>query len=254
MNITKTSWGKYIAALRKINDTATEKMLYYIQQFGMPSTEDELEDFIYAALTISEKYGIAAAEMAAQMYDATAIASGVIKESAELASTPSYGEVAKAVKGTLKTGNENMVASAVGRLVKQTGVDTTVKNALRDGAEWAWIPSGDTCAFCITLASRGWQKASKAALKGGHAEHIHANCDCTYAIRFDRKTDVQGYAPDRYLRMYENADGSTPSERINSMRRDAYAQNREKINEQKRDAYAKRKERESSAATEINVD
>jgi hypothetical protein len=38
------------------------------------------------------------------------------------------------------------------------------------------------------------------------------------------------------------------------MRRDAYAQNREKINEQKRDAYAKQKERESSAATEINVD
>jgi hypothetical protein len=38
------------------------------------------------------------------------------------------------------------------------------------------------------------------------------------------------------------------------MRRDAYAQNREIINEQKRDAYAKRQERESSAATEINVD
>jgi uncharacterized protein VirK/YbjX len=54
--------------------------------------------------------------------------------------------------------------------------------------------------------------------------------------------------------MYENADGSTPNERINSMRRDAYAQNRDKINEQKRDAYAKRQERESSAATEINDD
>jgi hypothetical protein len=188
------------------------------------------------------------------MYDAVALASDVALPSALPAETASIGEVAKAINGTLKTGNAEIVASSVYRLVKMTGVDTTMQNALRDGAEWAWIPSGDTCAFCITLASRGWQKASKSALKGGHAEHIHANCDCTYAIRFDRKTDVQGYAPNRYLRMYENADGSTPNERINSMRRDAYAQNREKIKEQKSDAYAKRQERESSAATEINVD
>ena len=53
--------------------------------------------------------------------------------------------------------------------------------------------------------------------------------------------------------MYEGADGSTPNERINAMRRDAYAQNRELINEQKRSAYAKRKERESSEAEEIKV-
>ncbi|MBR4692904.1 MAG: hypothetical protein IKP17_09110 [Oscillospiraceae bacterium] len=38
------------------------------------------------------------------------------------------------------------------------------------------MPSGDTCAFCITLASRGWQKAGREAIKGGHAEHIHNNC------------------------------------------------------------------------------
>ena len=53
-----------------------------------------------------------------------------------------------------------------------------LKNAVRDGAEWAWVPHGDTCPFCITLASNGWQKASRKVLKGGHAEHIHANCDC----------------------------------------------------------------------------
>lgn len=248
MNITKTSWGKYIAALRKINDTATEKMLYYIDQFGMPQTDEELEDFIYAALNISEKYGIAAAEMAAQMYDATAIASGVIKEVAELAPTPSYGEVAKAVKGTLKTENPNVVASAVGRLVKQTGVDTTVKNALRDGAEWAWIPQGDTCPFCIMLASRGWQRASKKAIKNGHAEHIHANCDCTFAIRFDSRSNVQGYAPKRYERMFNNVDGKSWDDKLNSIRRKQYAENKDEINKQKRSAYEKRKERESSDA------
>ena len=188
-----------------------------------------------------------------EMYDAAAIASGAALVVAEPAPTATYAEVAKAINGTLKTGNAEIVSASVGRMVKMAGVDTTMKNALRDGAEWAWIPVGDTCAFCITLASRGWQRASKKAIKGGHAEHIHANCDCTYAIRFDSSTTVEGYTPDRYLRMYEGADGSTPNERINAMRRDAYAQNRELINEQKRSAYAKRKERESSESEEIKV-
>jgi hypothetical protein len=146
-----------------------------------------------------------------------------------------------------------MMANAIGRLVKQTGADTTLKNALRDGAEFAWIPSGDTCAFCITLASRGWQKASKAAIKGGHAEHIHANCDCTYAIRFDSSTNVRGYDPDKYREMYDDADGSSPKPKINAMRREFYAENKEEINEQKRSAYEKRQELNSSAAEETDV-
>lgn len=253
MEISKTSWQRFLTALRKVNDTATEKMLYYIDQFGMPSDQETLEDFIWAAFNISSKYGEAAAELAAEMYDAVALASQINVAAAELAPTPTIGEVAKAVNGTLKTGNPKIVADAVGRMVKMTGVDTTMRNALRDGAEWAWIPSGDTCAFCITLASRGWQRASRAALKNGHAEHIHANCDCTYAVRFDRSTNVAGYRPEEYLRMYSNADGRTPQDKINAMRREFYAENSEEINAQKRDNYEKRRERESSAAEEINV-
>ena len=245
MTITKKSWDRYIAALRRINDKATESMLLYIERFGMPQTQEELRDFIYTAFNLSTKYGEAASALACEMYDAAAIASGVFLPAAEPAPTATYAEVAKAVNGTLKTGNANIVSSAVGRLVKMTGVDTTMKNALRDGAEWAWIPRGETCAFCITLASRDWQRASKKALKGGHAEHIHANCDCTYAIRFDSTSNVEGYDPDKYLRMYENApldhwntaDGKppegrggaerdTPKNRINAMRRVAYGENR----------------------------
>jgi hypothetical protein len=65
---------------------------------------------------------------------------------------------------------------------------------------------------------------------------------------------VEGYDPEKYRDMYYNADGSSPEARINSMRREFYADNKEIINEQKRSAYAKRMERNSSAAEEINVD
>ena len=199
------------------------------------------ETLVEYAYGISTKYGEAAAALACEMYDAVAEASGASILPAVPADPAEYGEVAKTVYGTRKTGNQNIVASSIGRLVKRTGADTTIKNAIRDGAEWAWIPNGDTCAFCITLASRGWQQASKKTLKGDHAEHIHAHCDCSFQIRFDRNTEYAGYDPDKYLKMYEKAEGETSQDKINAIRRAQYAKAQDRINAQKREAYAKRK-------------
>lgn len=250
--ISSSAWSRYIRRLRNISDKAASELLAFIEKNGgIDMIERSL--LIDYAFGLSTKYGEAAAALAAEMYDAIAIASEVTVAAALPAETATIAEVGKAINGTLKTGNPQIVAESVGRMVKMAGVDTTMHNAIRDGAEWAWIPQGDTCPFCIMLASNGWQRASRKVLKGGHAEHIHANCDCTFAIRFDSKTDVQGYAPRRYERMYDNAEGTTWQEKLNTMRREAYAENSEEINAQKRSAYEKRKERESSAAEEIDV-
>ena len=112
----------------------------------------------------------------------------------------------------------------------------SLHNAVRDGAQWAWVPHGDTCPFCITLASRGWQTASKKLLKNGHAEHIHSNCDCEFAVRFHSGTSVAGYDPEKYLRQYRDAGSD-----VNAMRRIDYAARKDAINAQKWAAYAARK-------------
>lgn len=253
MTISTKQWDEYIRRMRKINDTAAESVRKFIVRNGIPQTQEATNALIEYASSVSTALGEAAAALAAEMYDVVAIASAANVPAAAPAATPAMNEVAKTVVGTMKSGNEELISSAVGRLVKRTGVDTTMQNALRDGAEWAWIPHGDTCSFCIMLASNGWQRASKKAIKDGHAEHIHANCDCTYAVRFDSRSNVAGYHPEKYLDMYDDADGRTPEEKLNSMRREAYAKNSEEINAQKRSAYEKRKERESSAAEEIDV-
>ena len=96
------------------------------------------------------------------MYDAIAEMEGVSVASAIPAPTATYEEVGKAINGSLlRSESGQMLESTVGRLVKQPSADTMLRNAARDGAQFAWIPSGDTCAFCITLASRGWQYQSK---------------------------------------------------------------------------------------------
>ena len=252
MKISSISWANYLKALRKFSDKAVEEFKKKLLNTELtPEGMTELVEYAYALAT---KYGEGTAALACEMYDALAEISGKITAAAIPAQTATYGEVAKAIYGTkLQSSNPDMIANAVGRLVKMAGADTMLKNALRDGAYFAWIPHGDTCAFCLTLASRGWQKMSRNALKNGHAEHIHANCDCTYAIRFNDNLVVEGYDPDQYKEMYYDAEGRTPKDKINYMRRQFYQENKDEINAQKRDAYEKRVERNSSEAEEFNV-
>ena len=241
MQIPEKSWVEYINRLARLNEKAGRKMADYIAKHGTGNADA----LIAYAQALVQKYGEGSAELACQMYDAVAEASGIDVPPAEPAPPADYGETAKMVNATKQS--PPLLQSGVSRLVKRAGADTTLKNAIRDGAEWAWVPHGDTCPFCITLASRGWQKASKKALKGDHAEHIHANCDCEYAIRFDSRTTVAGYDPDKYLEQYYDHGGD-----INAMRRAQYAKNKNAINAQKRAAYAARRLREQAPRGILN--
>lgn len=236
MKVTEKTWVEYITRLSELNETAGQKMADYVAKHGTGDTDA----LIAYAQALVQKYGEGSAELACQMYDAMAKASGANVPPAEPAEPADYGETARMVNATMQSPPQ--LQGGVSRLVKRAGADTTLKNAIRDGAEWAWVPHGDTCPFCITLASRGWQKSSKKALKGDHAEHIHAHCNCEYAIRFNGNTTVAGYDPEEYLAQY-NAHGGD----INAMRRAQYAENRIQINAQKRAAYAERKLREGGA-------
>ena len=228
--IPSKAWLNYVARLAKLNEKAGQLMQAYTEAHETADAA-ALISYAYGLVT---KYGEGSAALACEMYDALAELQGAHVPAAEPAETAEYSVVARMVNATRNSTPQ--LKSGVSRLVKRAGADTTLKNALRDGAEFAWVPSGDTCAFCLTLASRGWQKASKAAMKGGHAEHIHANCDCTYAIRFDPEVNVEGYDPDAYLKAYRDAGSD-----VNELRRIHYAENRERINAQKRAAYAERK-------------
>lgn len=214
------AWKNYILKLRRLNNTASRKMESFLVQ-NDTSTDAGLKAALDYAYALSTVYGEGAAALSCEMYDAMAMLSEVNVPPAVPAPTADYGDVAKTVQGIMKWSKlPQSIGAGVGRLVKQTGADTTLQNALRDGAEWAWIPQGDTCAFCIMLASNGWQKASRKALKNGHAEHIHSNCDCTYAVRFNEKTTVAGYDPGKYKAEYDDADGGNWREKLNSLRRE----------------------------------
>lgn len=231
----KKQWMQYVQLMSQLKGTARKQMDDYLAKHGT----GDMEAVIKYAFSLATKYGEGTSAVAAEMYDAVAKSQGAKVPAAELASTASYEDTAKAVTHA-KGISDKKIPGAVETLVKQAGEDTTIKNAIRDGAEFAWIPSGDSCPFCLTLASGGWRHASKKTLKGNHADHIHAHCDCSFAIRFDGKTSVEGYDPDKLREQYENADGRTWKDKINSMRREQYELDGEKIRAQKRAAYKRK--------------
>ena len=247
MTITAGVWRNYAEKLSQINAEAAKLITAWVDKYGLYDVQ-ALIDYAYGVAT---KYGEAAAAWAAEMYDAIAALSDETLLPAEVAETASYDDVSKTVIGVLKQSqNVALIGSAIGRLVKKAGVDTTLQNATRDEAQYAWIAIGETCPFCLGIAAEGWKRASD---NRHPKEHIHGNCDCTYSVRFREDTEVEGYDPRLYQQIFEEAEGDTEEEKLNYLRRQAYAENKEEINAQKRDAYEKRQELNSSKAEEIDV-
>ena len=283
--LSSQAWLNYIKRLNGINKQARNDLKKWILQWGVDENGNLLDnineavdgfdrsfpDYCYA---IVQEYSDASGALSAAMYDAIAELEGAAVPAAEMVKNATLSDIYKTVNGVLKTSrNVDEMTGAVTRYVKKASCDTMLQNAYRDRAQYAWIPIGDTCSFCMALAAQGWVNVSVQKIRKGypHAEHIHSDCDCNYAVRFNSDTEVAGYDPGKYEKMFyeagewsEQNGGDYPSFGWNGMnfftsdaqsalRRKNYQENKDKINEQKRSAYAKRKETESSEAEETNV-
>ena len=84
--------------------------------------------------------------------------------------------------------------------VRRRGNQTTLHNAKRNKLRYARVPmGGETCTFCMMLASRGFVYHS--AQTAGEGNHYHHDCRCKAVPGFDG-IKVEGYDPDKYAELY----------------------------------------------------
>lgn len=165
--------------------------------------------------------GMAAARSAA-MYDAVremAVGSGIgATVDAGYEPDATDGAVRALVSSVAKTGSTERfardLAARVDYEVKKAAGECMFANGRRDDLDvrFARVPSGgETCPFCVMLASRGFVYRGERA--AGALRHYHANCDCRivpcfdsrYAgpsRRFSASTTVEGYDLDGLYRRY----------------------------------------------------
>lgn len=257
MQISNADWKNYIDKLSKLSKKASEALRVYIEKNGV----DDTDALIAFCKALVDKYGEGSAELTCQMYDAIAELQNAMVPAAVPAQVASMQDVAKAVMGTKNS--QKTLEGAVERLVKLASVDTMAQNIKRDDARFAWVAKGDTCAYCMMLSAIGWQKAGKLTMNAGHAEHVHAHCDCTYAVDFKGNLKIKGYNPgelseeigkmlgtdpedydyaavDLINTLWDTHRGKEDYTEFNVLRRAAYAKNKDLINAQKRAAYARR--------------
>lgn len=247
--VSKKAWERYTKMLEAQRNAAYDEAYKYVMRHIDMDRAELLWLIRHDLVRTAMRYGSSTAALAASWFDQMALAEGadVVKAVAVNDAGPTHvRRMAIASRYALpkleagdRDGFAKAIASEIAADVKRQATNTIMLNAQKAGAEYAWIPGGDeTCAFCIALASNGWQPAARATAMGNHADHIHDNCMCEFAIRFDKSTDYSAYDADKYAEIYKDADGRSSQDKINSIRRDLYAENKDRINEQHRERYA----------------
>ena len=199
----------YLSSLEKqiINKAVTD----FLQLVDADATHEEVMQLAYM---VGQKYRLLSAELGAQWYEYCARLAGVEIEPAELPEfddEPLFRHIDEAMSSedVEKKATElfqNLVASSVR--------DTGHANLLREyergmsGARWARVPVGETCAWCLMLASQGaWYHSEETAL-GTSPDHYHDNCDCI-AVFFADANDIAAYDDlAKYKEMYYDADNA----------------------------------------------
>lgn len=97
---------------------------------------------------------------------------------------------------------------------------TTQRNMRLDptSPRWARVPSGETCAFCLMLASRGFAYTSEKT--AGREMQYHSDCDCRIVPSWGKQT-LKGYDPEGLYARYK-ACADTVAPMTTRERYDAY--------------------------------
>lgn len=113
------------------------------------------------------------------------------------------------------------ISGGVQRLVLQPGRDTIVESAYRDSVRtsFARVPTGsESCAFCLTMASRGAVYGSRAS--AGDMNKFHDNDDCAIVPVRSPEDYPEDYDPDALYEQYASVHdaGMTGKETFAAMR------------------------------------
>lgn len=231
--ISRSSFDAYAAMVDAQADSALARIRQFAGALDWGTTRaqradarDMLRDFAYDVVT---SYGDNAAAIAANYYDSLAALAGRDLPNAIMADSPQRAAVDGAVDWSTKSVWDSdaegamaavdaamvgtTVANVVASRVHSMANATMYNNAMRDGVRYARVPTSATpCAFCLMLASRGFEYLSEdTALYAHHMGRYHDDCRCKAVASFDDE-GLEGYqdSADAYYGQWKAASDSLP--------------------------------------------
>ena len=219
---------------QQLKDAAYQEFMERLEP-GM--TFDEI---IEQATEVATKFKMLGMELGAQWYDLCTELAGIAAEPADVqdVDVEAVNNRARAYAdhATAETAQNvfiQFLQNEINESIRTTGTNNLWRDYDRGltGGKWARVPVGDTCAWCLMLASQGaWYLTEESAL-GKSAGHYHDGCDCIAVYHADANA-ISGYSKlADYKRMYYGADNLR---RANASGRDPYSEElEERINSAK---------------------
>ena len=191
---------------------------YSLDKTDLTALRAEVEAFFPQLV---ESYGEVAFTAAADWYDLIyrerpRMAAGMRNE--DIARARARWAIGKAWQGDAAQALSTLSLVA-DEMVRQFGRDTVTRSAAANKRMWARVPAGShTCAFCLTMASRGFAYHTQETAGAGVSK-FHGDCDCE--IVPDDGTVPGGYDPDALYEQYKSvhAHGDTASDVALKLRR-----------------------------------
>ena len=210
--ITREELDEYAKTNKKLAELAKEDFLEFWRMLVKADPTVTVEQALEYASYLIEVYGEASSLNAAEMFEktnrtnnATLYGSVENEELERVVRFLVFNESEKALKAVL-----NMIGNQVNGYARETMIENAKENNIR----FARVPVGKTCAFCLMLASRGYEYYSEESAGKGKLNAFHDNCDCQIVSTND---EIEGYDPDYlyeeiYLPSYEQAKAESSNE------------------------------------------
>lgn len=175
-------------------------------------------DVAELAQRIAAKYSMLGEELGAQWYDLCTQMAGIDAEPADLGAVDydalgqrTSAAAAQAAQGmqtaVLNTFLQDLIDESI-RVTGNANLHRDYERGLCPG-RWARVPVGDTCAWCLMLASQGaWYVSEETAL-GIDPGHYHSCCNCEAVYHADPE-GISGYQGrlEGYKRAYYDAENA----------------------------------------------
>lgn len=228
MALTYQNIVDYSGRVKTVTDQAVDELARRIANIGATEPERRARFIRMHVRAVAEEYGLQEQELGAQWYEFCAKAAGVDVDTAivndiDYERLDSYFQsVLEEYENGEKEWSEveqrvfDSFESQMRELERGTildNLDRDVRNSRRwrqtrraaMKAGYARVPVGETCAWCLMLASLGYYYRSEETALGVEPDHYHEHCDCI-AVPYNAPDAIDGYDDyNLYFDMYADA-------------------------------------------------
>lgn len=220
-----------------------------------------IDEVIEIAAQVATRYEVLGSELGAQWYDLCTRLANIEAEAAELRTTDgdnmrerarSALEVAppdKPIDATFNYFLNNIVQDSI-RATGSANLQRDYERGLVKG-KWARVPVGDTCAWCLMLASQGAWYLTKESAIGDNGGHYHDGCNCVAVYHAD-PDNIPNYSNLlKYKKMYYDAENARSA---NASGKEPYSDELQERVTKAKELHSKREDEKERKAIERGED